>query len=275
MVIKDLFILLALGAFTHPAFAQVVAKVGKADITLESFKRKYADVRNQTINPPSNPEDFLDDLIRFEMGVQEAEKQNLIKDPIVKERIRQELYKALVEKEIGAQVAAIKITDAEMRDFYAKNPEIRSSQILIQIKRGASKEDKKKALARANEIFKEVKASSRSFEELVKLYSDDTLGKNTGGDLGFHNRITAAASPEFYETLLRTKTNEIAGPVLTVYGYHIIKVTERRAFKDADQTQIRAALFDVKRKALFDAYFKKLGPRYPVTKNSNLIKSVE
>lgn len=271
-MLKEVVLALIIGSFAQSATAQTLAKVGNSEITVKSFKEKYDDVKKQTINPPS-PEAFLDDLIRFEMGVQEAEKKKIADDPAVKERLRQELYKALIEKEIGKGVEDINVNEAEMRDYYKKNPEYRSSHILIEFKVDATPEQKAAALKRANEIYEEVKNSKRPFEELVKLYSDDTISKNAGGDIGYQNRISVV--PTYYDAMASLKGSEISKPIPTQYGYHIIKVTGRRSFEDANRRQIRAAVFDVKRKQLFDAYFKKIASKYPVTKDEKLIKSVK
>ncbi|MEO0335433.1 MAG: hypothetical protein AAF202_03515, partial [Pseudomonadota bacterium] len=129
----ELTTLLCLSAFLAPAtYAQIiVATVGTKKITLAEFKKKFKDVKQNSINPPK-PEVFLEDLIRFEMGVQEAEKINLRNDPIVKERFKQEMYKALLEKKLGKQVENIKVNEKEMRRWYKKNPELRLSHILIE-----------------------------------------------------------------------------------------------------------------------------------------------
>ena len=207
------------------------------------------------------------------MGAQEAEKKNLRKDPIVKELIREQLYKSLVDREIGKKVERIKVNEAEMRRYYKRNPQLRSSHILIEFRPDATKAQLKKARKRARELLAEVKKSKRPFEELVKLYSDDSLSKSTGGDIGYQNRITV--NPNYYEALQKMKVGEIGGPIRSLYGYHIIKLTGKRPFREANRRQIRAAVYDQKRKRLFDAYFKKLKRRYSVTKNSKLLKSVK
>ncbi len=268
----DLLFLFTFSTASQPTFAQTVAKVGNIEISLEDFKKRYEEVKKSTINPPT-PEVFLDDLVRYEMGVQEAEKMKLENDPIVKERIRQELYKGYIEKQIGSQVDSIKISEAEMKDSYNKKPELRSSHIFIEVKRGATEDQKKIARDRAGEILKEVKGSKRPFEELVKLYSDDSLSKATGGDIGYQNQINNV--PALYDALLKMKVGEIAGPFQSPMGYHIIKLTGRRSFQEADHVSIRAGVMNVKRKALFDAYFKKIQGRYSVTKNEKLIKSLK
>src|SRR5262245_51958052 len=117
------------------AHAQILATVGGTKITVEDFNRKFEEVRRLAPNPPTS-EQFLEDLVRYELGVQEAEKNKLQNEPMVRERLRQVLYNGLLEKQIGKRVEDIKITENEMRDYYKKNPQIRIAQILIETKPG-------------------------------------------------------------------------------------------------------------------------------------------
>lgn len=248
---------------------EVVAQVGKKTITLEDFNKKYNEVKSQTINPPTK-EQFLEDLVRFEMGVQEAEKRNLQKDPVVQERFDQEMYKALLEKDIGQRVQKIQVSDAEMKAWYAKNPELRTSHILIEFKAGATPAQVAEAKKRATEIFDEVKKSKRPFEELVKLYSDDALSKQVGGDIGWQSRITLV--PNYYDAVANMKVGEITGLIETKFGFHIIKLTGRRSYENANKRQIRAAVYDEKRKDVFNDYFEKMKKSYQIKENKGLLK---
>lgn len=249
--------------------SDVVASIGTRNITLEEFNKKYNDVRAQSINPPTRAQ-FLEDLVRYEVGVQEAEKRKLDNDPIVKERMRQEMYKALLEKELGQPVQKIEVSEKEMKDFYSKNPEIRTSHILIEYKPGATAAQIAEARKRAEEIFAEVQKSKRPFEELVKLYSDDPLSKQAGGDTGWQTRVTLM--PSYYETALTMKIGETRGLIETPFGFHIIKLTGKRSFENANKRQIRAAVFDEKRKIVFNKYFEKLKQGYSIKVNSNIIQ---
>ena len=226
-------------------------------------------MQKNTINPP--PADlFLEDLVRFEMGVQEAEARKIEDDPIVKERIRQEIYKALIEKEIGDQIKNIKVNEPEMQAFYKNNPEIRTSHILIEFKPGATPEEKAVAKKRAEEIYSEVKASKRPFEDLVKLYSDDSLSKRAGGDVGWQSRLTLV--PTYYDSAIKMKIGEVKGLIETQYGYHIIKLTGINSYKKANKRQIRASVFDEKRKDLFNKYFVQLKKKYRIKTYPEQIK---
>lgn len=248
---------------------EVVAVVGNKNISVKELNDKFAEVVKQTVNPPTK-DVFLEDLVRYEMGVQEAIKRGIPEDPIVKERIRQEYYKGLIEKELGKKVSEIKVSEKEMQEYYKKNPEIRTSHILIEYKPDATDDQKKAARDRAMEIFSEVKKSKRPFEELVGLYTDDVLSKRTGGDVGWQSSVTLV--PAYYDAALNMKVGEVRGLIETQFGYHIIKVTGRRGYNDANKRQIRAAVFDQKRKQIFDDYFAKLKKQYPVKVNKSLVK---
>ena len=252
--------------------AQALATVGNAKITPEEFSRKLQEVRDRTSNPPT-PEQFLEDQVRFEMGVQEAEKHKLQNDPLVKERFKQVLYNALLEKQIGKRVEDIKISEAEMREYYKKNPEVRVAHILIEIKANAKPEDREIVHKRALEILDEVKKSKRPFDELVRLYTDDLPTKEAGGDIGFQSRVTLV--PVLYDTAMGMKVGEVKGLIDTPFGYHIMKLLDRRSFDLADKRQIRASLFDDKRGKIFNDYFDGLKKQYKVEINHEALKSVK
>lgn len=255
---------------TTSAFADdVVAVVGNKQITTKELNEKYDEILRSTVNPPSK-DVFLEDLVRYEMGVQEALKKGIPDDPAVKERVRQEYYKGLIEKELGKRIAEIKVNDKEMQAYYQKNPEIRTSHILIEFRPDATADQKKAARDRATEIYEEVKKSKRPFEELVGLYTDDVMSKRTGGDVGWQSNMTLV--PAYYQTALAMKVGETKGLIETQYGYHIIKVTGRRGYDDSNKRQLRAAVFDEKRKEIFDEYFARLKKQYPVKVNKENLK---
>ncbi len=271
-MLKFIFTFSVLLAFI-PAIssAQVIATVGNKKITKKMFNKKYNELKKNVFNPPS-PELFLEDLIKFEVGVQEARKRNLQNDPIVKDKFNQELYKALLEKSLGNNIQKIKVTEGEMRKFYRLNPEVKTSHILIQFKSESTQKEIAIAKKRADEIYKEVRSSKRSFPELVKLYSDDSISKRTGGDIGFQSGVSLA--PTYYNAAKRLKVGKISKPVRTRFGFHIIKLTGLQKYKDSNKRQVRAAVFDTKRKTEFEKFFKKLNRKYSIKRNRGEIKKL-
>ena len=254
------------------ASAEVIATVGNAKITREDFNKKLEGVRRQTTNPPTT-EQFLEDLIRFEIGVQEAERMKLQNDPVVKERYKQVLYNALLEKQIGQKVESIKITEPEMREFYKRNPELRLSSILIDMKTNAKPEERELVRKRANEIMAEVRKSKRPFAELARLYTDDLSSKEAGGDIGFQSRVTLA--PILYDAAVTMKAGDVKGPIETKFGFYIFKLTERKSYDNADKRLVRASLFDEKRSKAFNVYFQGVKKQYKITVDQNAVKTLK
>ncbi|MNU01283.1 peptidylprolyl isomerase [compost metagenome] len=68
------------------------------------------------------------------------------------------------------------------------------------------------------------------------------------------------------------KIGEVKGLIETQFGYHIIKLTGRRSFENANKRQIRAAVFDEKRRLIFNEYFDKLKKTYSIKENKSAIK---
>ena len=258
------------------AFGSDLAVIGNKTITLESFNQKYSTIKEQTTNPPS-PRAFLEDLIRYEVGLQEARKKDFEKDPQVKQQMNEALYRGFVEKSLSGSIDKIKITEKGMKAYYKKNPEVRTSHILIEIPPDASKKQTAESKKRAETIYAKVKKSKRPFEELVKLYTDDSLSKNnsvtTPGDLGYQSRRTLV--PTYYNAAIKMKKNKISGLVKSRYGFHIIKLTGVRSYGDANKQQIRVAVFDTKRKMAFDQFFSKLKKTYKITIDKSILKTVK
>jgi peptidyl-prolyl cis-trans isomerase C len=164
-----------------------------------------------------------------------------------------------------AEAAAIQpATEAESRDFYQKNPKefeqpeaVRASHILI----AADQNDetaKTKARAEAEAVLKKAR-SGADFAQLAKQHSSDGSAQQ-GGDLDFFER--GRMVPAFDEAAFALQTGQISGVVETQFGYHIIKVTDRRAgsvvpFEQVDQ-QIRQFLTEKNKKTHVDSFVEGL-----------------
>lgn len=128
-------------------------------------------------------------------------------------------------------VPGITVSDAEVTDFYNENSsklaeesQIKASHILIGVDTAATPEDKKIAKEKAETILKELK-SGKDFAEAAKT-SSTCPSKEQGGDLGFFGK--GQMVPEFEQAAFALKPGELSSVVETQFGYHIIKVTERK-----------------------------------------------
>jgi parvulin-like peptidyl-prolyl isomerase len=132
-------------------------------------------------------------------------------------------------------------TEAEIQDFYESNktafvaPDmVRFKHIFIDTRNLADKQEKDKALQRAEEIGRELK-NGAAFDELVVKYSDDKASRYKGGDFGYLRRDDQARKQllgkDFFEAPFRMKVNESSGVLQSNIGYHIIRITEKIPFR--------------------------------------------
>ncbi len=144
----------------------------------------------------------------------------------------------LIETKI---VANTKVTDDEAKKFYNDNKDkfrreesVRASHILVAADQKASPEEKKKAKEKAEALLKQLKGGA-DFAELAKKESSCPSSAQ-GGDLGFFGK--GQMVPEFEKAAFSLKPGEVSDVVETQFGYHIIKLAEK---KDAETVPFEEA----------------------------------
>lgn len=118
----------------------------------------------------------------------------------------------------------------------ASSEQVRAKHILIQVDKNASMSDKSKALNKIKKIHKQLK-NGKDFDELAKEYSEDPGSKMRGGDLGYFAKGDMV--PEFEKVAFKLGVGKYSDPVLTDFGYHIIKVEEKRAKRKVNYEDVK------------------------------------
>jgi len=125
--------------------------------------------------------------------------------------------------------AHIEVGADEVKQFYeqnlsqyAKGEERQASHILIAVDSKASAEEKQAARAKAEQLLKQARQNTAGFAELAKKYSQDPGSAAKGGDLGFFPR--GVMPKPFDDVVYEMKVGDIAGPVESQFGYHIIRL---------------------------------------------------
>jgi peptidyl-prolyl cis-trans isomerase C/peptidyl-prolyl cis-trans isomerase D len=239
----------------------VVAKVGEKAITLSEFNRRFLDLQRATANPPS-PNVFLEDLIRYEVGLREAQRRKLERNPLVQQRLEQALYNALLEVDLSKELESIKISNRDLQNYYRANPEIKTRHILVKANVGATEAQRAKAVAKAKKILAQVKKSPKAFGKIANKSSEEKESAKAGGNIGWVRRYEVP--DPYYETAKKLKRLEISGIVETQHGFHIIQNTGQKKYAQVDKTNLRSQVFAEKRKVVLDKYFAGLKRNYKI-----------
>lgn len=256
---------------TTPSQAKVIAQEGDIKITDSEFDESYqkAIQNSLALDRPPTKKEHLEDMVRYRIGLAEAKKENIEKNPIIRKSLDLELYKGLIELKLAKDVEKIKVSDAEMKAHYLQNPEMRSSHILISYPIGASKKQIQEAKNRANKIYKDVISGKKKWSVYVRMYTDDRTTKTIAGDISYQSSRTI--QPRYYNAMKKLKMGAISPPVQTLYGFHIIKKTGQRSYERANKDALKIAVFDKKRFKIFDKYFERLKRKYKVSVDPNFI----
>jgi parvulin-like peptidyl-prolyl isomerase len=246
---------------TKQAGQEVVARVGDRDVTVVDLDREWQQasrLRIMGVSELQRKKELVDKLVDDQVVILEAYKEGL--DNFVnqdsslaaqKDRI---LLNVLYQKEI---VDKSKATESELRQEYDRTKEeIHAAHILVQTQE------------EAQDIYNQLKAGA-DFAELAKEKSIDPSAKTNGGDLGFFT--WGKMVPEFQQAAFALKQGEISQPVQTSYGWHVIKVLERREkeqppFEEA-KSMIQTKVENQKREDRVKEYFAQLRKKVDFTLN--------
>lgn len=152
----------------------------------------------------------------------------------IKILLREDLREKLLSEKMKRKKFpnGIRVSDKEVREFYNEykdslppsSNEYEISHIFV--KRNITEDEKRLAYEKATLILDSVK-NGVDFSELAKRHSDDEQSAKNGGDLGYARR--GVFVKEFEEALfLLENVGDISGIVETEFGYHIIKLTDKR-----------------------------------------------
>ncbi len=167
----------------------------------------------------------------------------------------------------------VEITEDEEAAFYGQNPQyfsqpeqVRASHILIQVKEDADDAAKAEAKKKIEDVQKRLE-NGEEFSDLAREVSEGPSSKN-GGDLGFFGK--GQMVKPFEDAVFGMKKGEISGIVETQFGYHIIKLTDRKPAGmvpfDQVKGQIADHLFQMKLGKVIQDYIDTLIPGADIEK---------
>ncbi len=193
------------------------------------------------------------------------------------EKIKESIRTAMKQQKwVDSQIAGkTGVSEADAQKFYDSEPDsfkapemVRASHILIAVPEDAKPDVVAEKEKTAKEVDARVK-KGEAFDKVAAEKSDDPGSKANGGDLDFFTKDRMV--PEFADAAFKMKKGEISDPVKTKFGWHIIKVTDKKEartvpFSEAKE-KIVAYLQEQKRHSAVDEVITNLRSKAEVKVN--------
>jgi parvulin-like peptidyl-prolyl isomerase len=287
IVVGSLVLSLPLSALAQTA---VVAKTGQASVTQADMtavlKSVGPDVRAKLTADPAK----LDQIVRNRLAVAavlaEASSKGWDKQPQVQAMV-DEARRDVIMRSYLASVstpAADFPSDADIQTAYSQNQTaftvpraVRLSQIYIPLPVNADAATVEKARKQAADLAHQAQASGADFAALAQANSQEKASAAHGGDMGFVPE--GLLIPEIRKAADSMKPGDVAGPLQTPDGFHVIKLTDTRAQGVRPlaevKEQLRARMKQERAEQNAGAYMAKLvGPSAVTIDEAALSKAV-
>ena len=192
-----------------------------ADEFMHIFKKNAGHTGNVT---RKDVDEYMELFVNFKLKVHEGQMQGLD----TSRSFRQEI--AGYRKQLAQPYLSDKSVEEELiKEAYDRMCyDIDVSHILITVNNNASPEDTLKAWNKINDIYKRA-VKGEDFAKLADTYSQDPSVAKNHGDLGYCTVFGLVY--DFETAMYNTKPGEISKPFRTRYGYHILKVHDKRPSK--------------------------------------------
>lgn len=197
-----------------------------------------------------------------ELNISEAEFRTQMRDAILTDKLIQyEISKRYTEEQLKAIYTA-------KPDFFRTSTTVRVSQIFKKYSGSETYSDKKKMKNELEDIRDKARKNPENFGELANRFSDDVLSKKNDGDLGWQDPFNLLPKP-INTLIFKLKVNEISEVIETQYGYHIIKVTERKESKGNNFEEAKPLIIDSLFKSLGDTLFEEYKLKHKIYINTS------
>jgi peptidyl-prolyl cis-trans isomerase C len=183
--------------------------------------------------------------VRKSFATEDAFQKGIAAQGLTVDQLRRQTRMSLaIEKIIESEInSKVSVGDAEVDTFYKQNLErfkqgesVHAAHILIAVPQTADPAQKQQAKAKAQEVLKQARAAGSDFAKLAQENSQDPGSAPNGGDLGFFEK--GQMTPTFEEAAFKLKPGAISDVVETPFGYHIIKVIERKPARTVPLSEV-------------------------------------
>ncbi|HEY4650090.1 MAG TPA: peptidylprolyl isomerase [Pontibacter sp.] len=201
-----------------------IATLGSQPISTSEFKYVYEKNNggNDDAYTQQSVSEYLELYTNFKLKVLEAESRGLDTTTAFKREL--EGYKDQLAQPYLTENS---VTDQLVREAYERlKQEVNASHILITLAPDASPQDTLAAYNRVVEIRQRAQAGE-DFAKLAREFSQDPSAADNGGHLGYFTAMQMVYP--FENAAYKTAPGQLSEPVRTRFGYHLIKVHDKRA----------------------------------------------
>jgi peptidyl-prolyl cis-trans isomerase SurA len=183
--------------------------------------------------PSKDVEAVLEDIKRRNAATEEDLEKALAVEGLTLETYKKQIEKTLQRQKLihWSVKVETKVGEKELKEFYHENigryrtnETYRPSHVLFVIPKEARPEEIREIRKKCQKVLEKIKEGA-DFGEMALLYSEDASSKNRG-DLGYVRKGELLAA--FEREALRLKVGEVSGIVRTQFGFHIIKLLDRK-----------------------------------------------
>jgi peptidyl-prolyl cis-trans isomerase C len=253
----------------------VIATYAGKRFTTEDFRREVERLPPRSraqLTTPERKRQFVDNFILNDLLSEQGRTKGYDRDPEIVRQIDDLRQRLVVQRVMRDYQEAPVLSDEEVKTYYDQNQrlfsgaQIHAAHILV----------KDETLAK--ELRAQLDAAPDKFEELAKTNSVDTATAARGGDLGFFGQGRMVA--EFERTAFALeKPGDLSAVVQTPFGYHIIKLLERKdgpakPFDDV-KDRIRVAMVNQRRQEVVTQRFDKVKADAKVEVHEDVLEKAE
>jgi peptidyl-prolyl cis-trans isomerase C len=260
---------------TTASGGEVIATYGGKKFTTEDFKREVERLPPRSrvqLTTLDRRRQFVDNFILNQLLAEQGHDKGYDRDPEIVRQIDDLRQRLVVQRVMRDYQEAPVLTDEEIKTYYDQNQrlfsgaQIHAAHILV----------KDESLAK--QLRAQLDTEPDKFEELAKANSVDTATAARGGDLGFFGQGRMVAEFERAAFSLE-KPGDLSPVVQTPFGYHIIKLLERKEGPskpfDEVKDRIKVAMVNQRRQELVNKRFDKVKTDAKIDVHEDVLEKAE
>jgi len=228
-----------------------VAKVGSYEIKLDEYqkmlKQRFPNKELAQLDSAAKTQ-VLNQLVEYQQKLQAARSMKLDRDAEILNEVDSQKKRMLYSNYYERVIVDSIIDLNAVQEYLDKiKEEVKASHVLITFK-GTRGSQKDRTKDEAEQLAKEISAQARSgvsLAELAQKYSEDPSAQSNNGDLGYFT--WGQMTDPFQRAAFALNISEISDPVLTEFGYHVIKLEDRRPNPFYDPKNLLEPTLQIKR----------------------------